>query len=101
MGAALVCFGVPPVEGICCCCGVRMAGGGLHGVLVAAAEAACCGVVGATGAAGAAGGFDDSTFSKDSGVAAATSAVVDVPCLTASGCIYGCDHMHVCIVLHL
>ena len=80
-GAALVCFGVPPVEGICCCCGVCMEGGGLFGVFVVAVGAACCGVAGAVGAAG---GFADGACSKDSGVAGTTSAVVDVPCLTAS-----------------
>ena len=85
MGAAPVCFGVPPVEGICCHCGVCTAGGGLHGVFVVVAEAACCGVAGATGAAGAAGGFAGGTCSKESGVAGATSAVVNVPGLTASG----------------
>ena len=41
------------MEGICCHCGVRTAGGGLHGVFAVAAEAACCGVAGAMGAAGA------------------------------------------------
>ena len=83
-GAAPVCFDVPPVEGICCCCGVHMAGGGLCGVSVVTAEAAYYGVAGATGAAGAAGGFADGACSKDSGLAGATSAPVDVPCLTAS-----------------
>ena len=73
---------VPLVEGICCHCGVCTAGGGLHGVF---AVAAYCGVAGAMGAAGAAGGFADGTCSKDSGVAEATSAVVDVPGLTISG----------------
>ena len=85
MGVAPVCFCVRPVEGIYCHCGVHIAGGGLHGVFVVAAEAACCGVAGAMGVASAAGGFADGTCSKDSGVARATSAVVDVPGLTASG----------------
>ena len=85
MGAAPVCFGVPPVGGICCHCGGQPVGGGLHGVFVVAAGAACCGVAGATGAAGVAGGFADGICSKDSGVVGATCAVVDVPCLTASG----------------
>ena len=85
MGAVLVCFGVPPVEGICCGCGVHMTGGGLHGVFVVAVEAACCGVASTIGAAGAAGGFADGACSKDSGVAGATSDVMEVPGLTASG----------------
>ena len=81
MGAAPVCFGVPPVESICCCCGVHMVGGGLHGVFVVAVGAA---VAGAIGAAGAVGGFAGGTAGKVSGVVRATSAVVDVSGLTAS-----------------
>ena len=46
-----------------------MAGGGLCGVFVVAAEAACCGVAGATGAVGVAGAFTGGACSKDSGVA--------------------------------
>ena len=83
-GAAPVYFGVPLVEGICCRCGVHMAGGGLCGVFAVAARAACCGIAGATGAAGATGGFAGGACSKDSGVVGATSAVVDVPGLMAS-----------------
>ena len=80
MGAVPVCFGVPPVEGICCCCGVCIAGR----VFAVTVEAAC-GVAGTMDAAGAAGGFADGACSKDSDVAGTTSAVVDVPGLTASG----------------
>ena len=71
------------MEGICCHCGVHMAGGGLPGVFVVAA--ACCGVVGATDAAGAAGWLAANNAGKASDVAGVTFAVVDVPCLTASG----------------
>ena len=73
-GAALVCFGVPPVDGICSHDGTV---GDLHGVFVVAA--------GATGAAGAAGGLAASNAGKASGVAGATSGDVDVSSLTASG----------------
>ena len=82
-GIALVCFGVPPVGGICGCDGTA---GDLHGVFVVAAEAAGCGgVVGATDAAGAAGGLATNNVGKASGVAGATTGVVDVSSLTASG----------------
>ena len=54
-GAVRVCFGVPPVDGICCRDGTA---GDLCGVFVVAAGAAGCGgVAGATDAAGAAGGL--------------------------------------------
>ena len=82
-GAAPVCFGVPPVDGIC---GRDGTAGDLHGVFVVAAGAAGCGgVAGATGAAGAAGGLAANNAGKASGVARATSGDVDVSSLTASG----------------
>ena len=43
-GAVQVCFGVPPVDGICGHCGVHTTGGDLLGVLVAAAGAATVGL---------------------------------------------------------
>ena len=82
-GAAPVCFGIPPVDGIC---GRDGTAGDLHGVFVVAAGAAGCGgVVGATGVAGAAGGLAANNAGKASGVAGATSGDVDVSSLTASG----------------
>ena len=45
-GTVLVCFGVPPVDGICGCCGVQTTGGDFLGVfVVAAAGAATVGLV--------------------------------------------------------
>ena len=82
-GAALVCFSVPPVDGIC---SHNRTAGDLHGVFVVAAGAAGCGCgVGATDAAGAAGGLAANNAGKASGVAGATTGDVDVLCLTASG----------------
>ena len=86
----LVCFGVPPVDGICSHCGVHTAGGGFPGVFaVAAAGAAMVGLVvaRATGAAaGAAGaGLTGHSPCEGSGVAGATSVTLDVSGLTASG----------------
>ena len=82
-GAVLVSFGVPPVDGIC---GHNGTACDLHGVFVVAVGAASCGgVVGATGAAGAAGGLAANNASKASGVVGATTGVVDVSSLTASG----------------
>ena len=82
-GAVPVCFGVPPVDGICSRDGTA---GDLRGVFVVAAGAAGCGgVAGATGAAGAAGGLAANNAGKPSGVAGATSGDVDVSSLTASG----------------
>ena len=75
-GAAPVCFGVPAMDGTCCCNGTA---GDLHGVFVVAVRAA------GTGAAGAAGGLAANYAGKASGVAGATTGVVDVSCLTASG----------------
>ena len=83
VGAALVCFSVPLVDAICSHNGMA---GDLHGVFVVAAGAAGCGgVAGATDAAGAAGGLATNNAGKSSGVAGATTGVVDVPSLTASG----------------
>ena len=63
-GAALVCFGVPPVDGICSCNGTA---GDLHGAFVVAAVTAGCGAVaGATDAAGAASGLAANNAGKDS-----------------------------------
>ena len=82
-GAALVCFGVPSLDGIC---GQDGTAGDLCGVFVVAAGAAGCdGVAGATGAAGAAGGLAVNNTGEASGVAGATTGVVDVSSLTASG----------------
>ena len=82
-GAVPVYFGVPPVDGIC---GHHGTAGYLCGVFVVAAEAAGCGgVVDATDAAGAAGGLAANNAGKASGVAGATTGVVGVSCLTASG----------------
>ena len=83
VGAAPVAFGVPPVDDIC---GHNGTAGDLHGVFVVAAGTACYdGVVDATGAAGAAGGLAANNAGEASGVAGATTGVVDVSCLTASG----------------
>ena len=80
-GAALVCFGVPPVDGICSHDGTA---GDLHGVFVVPVGAAHCDGVGdATGAAGTAGGLAANNAGKASGVAGATTGVVDVSGLTA------------------
>ena len=82
-GAVLVCFGVPPVGGIC---GHGDTTGDLHGVFVVTVVAAGCGgVAGATGAAGTAGGLAASNVGRASAVAGTTTGVVDVSCLTASG----------------
>ena len=82
-GTAQVCFGVPPVGGIC---GHDGTAGDLHGVFVVAAEVAGCGgVVDATGAAGAASGLAANNPDKASGVAGAKTGDVDVSSLTASG----------------
>ena len=59
------------------------------------------GVISATGAAGASGGHAANNAGKASGVDGATTGNVDVSSLTASGCVHGCDHMHICTVLHL
>ena len=40
VGAAPVCFGVPPVDGICGCCGVQTTGGDFLGVFAVAAAGA-------------------------------------------------------------
>ena len=46
VGTAPVCFGVPPVDGICGCCGVQTTGGDFLEVFtVAAAGAATVGLV--------------------------------------------------------
>ena len=83
VGAVPVCFGVPPMDGIC---GHNGTAGDLHGMFVVAAGAAgCSGVAGATGAAGAAGGLAANNAGKASGVPGATTGVVDVSSLTASG----------------
>ena len=67
---------VPPVDGICGCDGTA---GDLHGVFVVAAGATgCCGVADATDAAGAACGLAANNSGKASGIAGATTGVVDV-----------------------
>ena len=82
-GAAPICFSVPLVDGICSHNGTA---GDLHGVfVVAVGVAGCGGVAGATDAARAAGGLAANNTGKASGVAGATTGVVDVSCLTASG----------------
>ena len=82
-GAAPVCFSVPPVDSICSCNGTA---GDLHGVFEVVAEAAGYGgVVGATDDAGVAGGLAANNAGKASGVAGATTGVVDESSLTASG----------------
>ena len=79
-GAALVCFSVPPVDGICSHDGTA---GDLHGVfLVAAGAAGCSGVA---DAAGAAGGLAANSTGKASSVAGAITGDVNVSSLTASG----------------
>ena len=46
VGTVLVCFGVPPADGICDCCGVQTTGGDFLGVFaVAAAGVATVGLV--------------------------------------------------------
>ena len=91
VGAAPVCFSVPPVDGIC---GHDGTAGDLHGVFVVAVGAVGCGgVAGATCVAGAAGGLAANNAGKATSVAGATTSDVDD--------IHRCDHMHVCTVLHL
>ena len=80
VGAAPVCFSVPPVDGIC---GHDDTTGDLHRVFVVAAGAAGCG--GVAGAAGTAGGLAAGNEGRASAVAGATTGVVNVSCLTASG----------------
>ena len=71
------------MDGICGHDGIV---GDLHGVFVVATGAAGCGVFAdATGAAGAAGGLAANKAGKASGVAGATTGVLDVSSLTASG----------------
>ena len=78
-----VCFSVLPVDGICGCNDTT---GDLHGVFVVAAGAAAYGgVAGARGAAGIAGELAAGNAGRASAVAGATTGVVDVSCLTASG----------------
>ena len=78
-----VSFGISPVGGIC---GRDDTTGDLHGVfMVAAGAAGCGGVAGATGVAGTAGGLAAGNAGRASAVAGATTGVVDVSCLTASG----------------
>ena len=82
-GAVLVSFGISPEGGIC---GHDDTTGDLHGVFVVAAGTAGCGdVAGATGAAGTAGRLAAGNAGRASAVAGATTGVVDVSCLTASG----------------
>ena len=83
MGAAPVCFSVPPVDGLCGCDGT--AGNLCRVFVVAAGETGCGCVAGATGAAGVAGGLAANNAGKASDVAGATTGDVDVSSLTASG----------------
>ena len=75
-GAVLVCFGVPPVDGICSGNGTA---GDLCGVFeVAAGATGCGGVNDATDVAGTACGLAANNAGKASGIAGTTTGVVDV-----------------------
>ena len=67
--------------GICVCCGKHTAGGALNGVCSVAAGAACVGVAGAT----AVGGLTAWVVQADVDAAGATSPMLDVSGVTASG----------------